>query len=177
MFAPRMFSKSVERTVKSINPPLNVEPIYSGTHAFVIAGKVTLSCGDKTYGHCAAIYCMFVASNCQLGTIKLSSALCHLAESNPQTNALGNPTKRVRSLTFTDESFTATKLKTMFDCPFGTGITRHPFTNVLATMRPLDKLPTFTMRLRNKKSFVRKTVGKSPIWIASLKCGFGSTCR
>jgi len=138
-------------------------------------GKFKLSCGNKTHGLCAATYCIFVALNFHPGIVKNHSDLCHLG-SKPHSHSLGNPTPASRSVTLITESFSAMKLKTLFDSPDCTGITRHPLTKFLTTIEPLGRSPTFTIRLLNKKSFVRNKgdVDESPISRDNTKCGFSS---
>ena len=110
------------------------------------------------------------------GTVKCSPTSCHLVESRPTSQFLGNPTAISRSVTFTGESFSAMKLNILFVSPDATGITTHPFAMPLKNKKPLERFViTFTIPARNKQSFVRTTtaVAESPTCNENLKCGRG----
>jgi len=177
MFAASTFSNPVERMYNSTSPPLNVSPMYSGMQRFVMGGNSNVSNGNKTQGLCATKYCMFVGANFHASEIiKYPPTSCHLAESRPHFHSFGKPTAASRSVILTAERFSAEKLKISFDCPSCTGITRHPLTKLFNMAAPSGRSPTFTIRLANKKSFVKNTLesGESPICKDNTRCGFGS---
>ena len=174
IFAEIKFSKSVERTFNSKSPFLFVGLLDAGMEKLVIGGKVTLSFGNKGQGLCAAKNWRLVIWSFHPGTIKCSPTWCHLVESKPSSQSLGNPTATSRSVTFTGESFSAIKRNILFDSSDCTGITTHPFAMPLKNKRPLEKFViTFTIPARNRQSFVRSTtaVAESPTCKESVKCG------
>ena len=99
----------------------------------------------------------------------------HLVESNPHSQPLGKPTAISRSFTLTGESFSAMKLKTIFDSPVCTGITIHPSGMLRKRKEPLGRFPALAKRPVNKKSFVKDTLasGEAPNCRESTKCGRG----
>ena len=175
-FAEIKLSKSVERTLNSKSPFLFVGLLDAGMEKLVIGGKVTLSLGNKGQGLCAAQNWRLVIWSLHPGTVKCSPTSCHLVESRPSSQFLGNPTAISRSVTFTGESFSAMKLNILFDSPDATGITTHPFAIPLKNKKPLERFViTFIIPARNKQSFVRTTtaVAESPTCNENLKCGRG----
>ena len=170
-FAEIKFSKSVERTISSKSPFLFVGLLNSGMEKFVMGGNVRLSPGNKGQGLSAAQNWRFVISSLHPGIIKCSLTLCHLVESNSTFQSLRKPTMTSRSVTFIGESFSAIKLKTLFDSSVCVGITTHPFAMPLKRKKSLVEWITFTMPARKKKSFVSKRgdAGESPIRKESVR--------
>jgi hypothetical protein len=174
IFAASTFSKPVQRTPNSINPPLKVLPMYAGTQGTVAVGNGMVSPPKTVFGYWYSTHCKLVTVISHLEVSKDSIALLHLV-SKSICDVSGKPTKAWRSLTTTGDMLLAARWNTLLDSPGCTGIIRQPSTYECNKTLPFGRSAYLTTFRSNKQSLVRTTIqsGDSPICIASRKSGSG----
>ena len=151
-------------------------PYHISEPKFVIGGKFTQSPGYKIYGHAAILPCRFVNVSSLPPANNLKDAVCHLSESSPNFQSLGNPTVISKLATGNGESFFAIKVKTVFDSPGRIGTIIKPTGRPLKKLNPSGRLVIIFIRLaRHKYRFVKVILssGESPICIESTTCCSG----